>query len=425
MNILQAGTRASGSGSGRRARTVSPGEIAIIVVVTLISMRMWVYSPRAASGVWKAAWYAPYFSGVVLTFFWFLEHRKPGRRTILITGSDALAMGMLLTAVGLAGLWSGRGWENPQAAAALVACYAPFLFRVRTSGRAWSAGALAIIAVALGVSLVRSGTGGLGDFDVVTGQARTETDWSFDTGAIALAAVIKGEWGLVAAALFSTTVGLKRGALIAVAIAVGAWMLARRMPWLQRGACVAGAYAAGLVIFTVAYEDLSIRFVDTIAPFVGGIESPNAFLSGRLIMYKVVMDAFYSLPWEARMFGAGHGAAKELFWYGVAHPHNDYVRILYEYGIIGSILLSTAFAGWLRGVRGASVVALFHVIILGSNNNLLYVDFAVTLWLVRNALWAPENRRKGRRRQAGQEKLARWPDGLPEAARHGTGKAIV
>lgn len=61
--------------------------------------------------------------------------------------------------------------------------------------------------------------------------------------------------------------------------------------------------------------------------------------SGRIDIYQTVWEAFQKKNWENQLFGAGHNAVRNklnIKSYEIAlSAHNDFLEILYDYGIIG------------------------------------------------------------------------------------------
>jgi O-antigen ligase len=60
-------------------------------------------------------------------------------------------------------------------------------------------------------------------------------------------------------------------------------------------------------------------------------------VSGRLAFWRVITESFK----EAPIFGKGAGSAQaviDMAFAGIHHPHNDYLRILHDYGLFGMAL---------------------------------------------------------------------------------------
>lgn len=68
------------------------------------------------------------------------------------------------------------------------------------------------------------------------------------------------------------------------------------------------------------------------------IDNPDFRTSGRLYLWKIILEKADERPW----FGYGANASEllvERLTHGaITHPHNDYLRIRYDYGYVGFII---------------------------------------------------------------------------------------
>ncbi|MCX7046019.1 MAG: O-antigen ligase family protein [Candidatus Sumerlaeota bacterium] len=109
--------------------------------------------------------------------------------------------------------------------------------------------------------------------------------------------------------------------------------------------------------------------------------------TGRLNTWKHFLNDAKD-PW----LGAGAGAS---YWYGMkavrlAHPHNEYIRMFYDYGIAGSLLLAVPLMGlwalchrraregpdelrWLYSVSSIGIIIAFLIAL--TDNILMYASF--------------------------------------------------
>lgn len=118
-------------------------------------------------------------------------------------------------------------------------------------------------------------------------------------------------------------------------------------------------------------------------------DNPNFATSGRSTMWPEFTQEIEKKPWF------GHGAnASEIFADivnpGVEHPHNDWLRLLYDYGYLGALLFGLTLLGQVvhgliaaRGCQGlAKLLFLFSVssflvlsVFMLSDNIVLYAAF--------------------------------------------------
>jgi O-antigen ligase len=167
---------------------------------------------------------------------------------------------------------------------------------------------------------------------------------------------------VVAAAVLLTLLSLSRSAFAAQLVLVAlAWFDLRNFRgWLT-------AIGAGVVVLAIAiaavflYAPLHHRFFHGDTAQVGGF---SLNVTGR--------DALWSANWgwfkERPVIGHGAGSSDTLTnslpFHGAGHPHNDYLRILVDYGIVGFVIWITAYLALLRltwkrwqAVRGTRVFA--------------------------------------------------------------------
>lgn len=141
-------------------------------------------------------------------------------------------------------------------------------------------------------------------------------------------------------------VALARTAFV---VGVGLFVLAqvqpkKRLGWLKPA--IWGVIAFGLLVLLIlTYEPLRSRFFEYDASWsIGGVAIN---VMGRGTMWSVTWSSFCEAPW----FGKGPGSAAETVSLAaptMTHPHNDYLRLLHDYGIIGFGLWMIAILRLLR-----------------------------------------------------------------------------
>jgi hypothetical protein len=182
--------------------------------------------------------------------------------------------------------------------------------------------------------------------------------WFLGAGAVGR----RWAYWVVAAAVLLTLLSLSRSAFAAQLVLVGlAWLDLRNFRgWLK--AIGAAAVVIAIAIAAVfLYAPLHHRFFHGDTANVGGF---SLNVTGR--------DALWSANWgwfkQRPLIGHGAGASDRLTnalpFHGAGHPHNDYLRILVDYGIIGFVLWVAAYLALLRltwkrwqAVRGTRVYA--------------------------------------------------------------------
>jgi O-antigen ligase len=167
---------------------------------------------------------------------------------------------------------------------------------------------------------------------------------------------------VVVFAIGLTVLSLSRSALAAefALVALARLNLRNFRGWIIAAGAVTGTLAVALAAVFL-YAPLHHRF------FHGDTQNVGSFsinVTGR--------DALWSANWgwfkEKPLIGFGAGASDRMTaalpGRGAGHPHNDYLRILVDYGLVGFVLWMSAYLSLLRltwkrwqAVRGTNVYA--------------------------------------------------------------------
>jgi O-antigen ligase len=143
---------------------------------------------------------------------------------------------------------------------------------------------------------------------------------------------------------------MSRMALVAGTLMVPLAVLVRgdRKALLQTvvvGAVFGGALAAGIMFYQPMYDRF---FKEDASLQVGGV-AINA--TGRTVVWERIWNSYLNHP----IFGQGAGSTGPFINIeGMDHPHNDYLRILHDYGLVGLALLLAGFTAiGFRMLQGA------------------------------------------------------------------------
>jgi hypothetical protein len=89
--------------------------------------------------------------------------------------------------------------------------------------------------------------------------------------------------------------------------------------------------------------------------------------------------AMNARPFAESIFGSGPGSADRfasIVSGGVlTQPHNDWMKILYDYGIVGSLVMTTFLALMFSTSAIAAVIALTSAIMMCTDNVLIYLFY--------------------------------------------------
>ncbi|GHH81451.1 O-antigen ligase family protein [Streptomyces capitiformicae] len=116
---------------------------------------------------------------------------------------------------------------------------------------------------------------------------------------------------------------------------------------LIRLAALAGVMSYAAVRLITEFQPLRNRFVENDNEAVGGVVIGS---SGRSQMWEITWNSIKESPW----LGHGIGDAQQLISDNIpllTHPHNDYLRLWNDLGVIGLVLWVSAVFLLMRGAR--------------------------------------------------------------------------
>jgi hypothetical protein len=191
-------------------------------------------------------------------------------------------------------------------------------------------------------------------------------------------------------ALVMSLLGGKRVGVAAILVGVVAATLFRNVPVLQqrRGRFVAllGALAIINVVATnlIAISEYVHRSLDV------GVNIEEVML-GRYAIGSEMNDAMTTRPLGEALFGSGPGTADDLASLvsdGVlTQPHNDWMKLLYDYGIVGSWMIITFMALVFSTSATGAVIAIAGATLMTTDNVVIYLfyQFPAALMLAYSA----------------------------------------
>ena len=270
-------------------------------------------------------------------------------------------------------LWAGVSFVGTQTATVLAAffgCMCMASVAVRSErGQQVLARALTtmtFIAVGLyGLAILSSGFGGAGlvsprafalmavvGLAWILAQTRYSSRWMILCVLAVLGAVL----------LSLSRIGFVTALLLVPLAAMGSKGITTRLRSIAV-VCIVGT--AFLFVFNnvAAFRD---RFTEGDVKPVGNV---YVSVSGRFSVWPVIWSSFWESPW----IGHGAGSAGELtdraFQGSLGHPHNDYLRLLHDFGVVGlsvwiagiAIAIRSSYRAWKRSDRARAPAARFHL----------------------------------------------------------------
>ena len=325
---------------------------------------------------------------------WILWGLTPAITGRVLTATFALGPYLLWGCVSLA--WSPAIVSGVQNLAVISAFWGALLLCARESGRSREfrnkvqraftrATTLATFLYCLGLVMVRFGftpilsARGFALFALL-GMACFLGAWRYDS-----------KLALLWAVLLTALIGFSLSRM-AFAVALALYPLAQRPSRGLREVARIIVWVSLVVTvgyFSITYaEPLHMRFFSgDMSLDLGGIRL-NA--SGRTGFWRAMVNSYM----ESWLLGKGAGSSEALMqrsFVDIGHPHNDYLRILHDYGLVGLVLWLSAMGmlfwhvvrAWLRADKLNSSEAALHLsaflilvvvsLTMTSDNTLIYI----------------------------------------------------
>jgi O-antigen ligase len=148
-------------------------------------------------------------------------------------------------------------------------------------------------------------------------------------------------------------VSLSRMALAASVLVIWLSQLAPGSARARWKFTIVGTLLIGVCLVGITrYEPLRDRFFEGDVSLKLGAVTINGM--GRVAMWRATLESAATSP----IVGHGAGSAAEIInsRFNLGHPHNDYLRVLHDYGLVGLVLWIFALAhlGW--GARKGWIV---------------------------------------------------------------------
>lgn len=212
-----------------------------------------------------------------------------------------------------------------------------------------------------------------------TSRSAAEASVGLAIPLVALLALYRGKWSAALLAVLAMTLMYKRialgGFLFASALyACFALLRAGRFPVLAGTVLIALLFAVGLNTHWV------FHWISDIVRDMGIFVSPNQLSAGRYAMElnfrAAILDQYNA--WQF-VFGGGPGSSTRFFdfyaqYIDSAFPlmHNDYLRIVSEYGVFGAAIAMFLMFGAVASGPLAGLLILYIVICFLTDNVLTY-----------------------------------------------------
>ncbi len=156
-------------------------------------------------------------------------------------------------------------------------------------------------------------------------------------------------WWIVGALV--PVVGLTRGPLVACALTLPLTLVPMR-PLIRMGLLIAIG-AAGLALFHTERVQQRMFYSGEGTLLDMRLDNPDFQTSGRAYIIEEMKAAIPEAPW----FGHGANASQEMLGEiaeGLEHPHNDWLRLAYDYGYVGMVVFALTMLAQMWHARRAA-----------------------------------------------------------------------
>jgi len=217
----------------------------------------------------------------------------------------------------------------------------------------------------------------LSSISILYSSSFTESNIALCSGGFVLYFIARKKWKMFILSLLVSVLFFKRIVILAIVVTILIYLILFRLRIMEsrkiRFALVFLSFVAGMVV-AVNYD----RIVGPISVKLG--LSDNILTMGRTIWWSAIKSELYSSHTLELFFGHGIGSAADFMNknFRVEHPHSDYFRILFDIGVMGSVLLFTCLSAVLSRTMYGSLIALYLAVIMLTDNIIVYTGY---LWV--------------------------------------------
>jgi len=200
-----------------------------------------------------------------------------------------------------------------------------------------------------------------------------------------------GAWPEFLLALVMSLLGGKRIGVIAILVGLVALFLFRRAAALKEKRNRFIALLVGLAVINIAASNL-LSISEYLYQTLHITVHIEEIMLGRHAIAVEMAHNIDSRPLVASLIGYGPGSANALATLvsdgTLSEPHNDWLKILYDYGILGSSIITIFIALVFSSSTTGAVIALTNAIMMTTDNVVIYLyyQFPIVLMLAYSAM---------------------------------------
>ena len=233
---------------------------------------------------------------------------------------------------------------------------------------------LGLAALAIGLIVEATTEGVAEEVNLFGSNGILESTLAFPLGVIALYYLHFGRWGRALAAGVLLFLAFKRITFVAVVLAVGFDIVIARYARLATARAVA---LLGVLTFSVAAL-FSTQLFELVSNMLQ-LErtSADSISLGRYNIATMLWQELLAGSPIRWMLGSGPGAADALVTahFQLVNPHNDWLKILFDYGVVGFIAMHVVLYRILAEHRLSLMLYIYGAVVMMTDNILIYMFY--------------------------------------------------
>lgn len=234
---------------------------------------------------------------------------------------------------------------------------------------------MAILAAAM---LVEAATEGIGDsINLFGSEGILESTLAFPIGLILIYYLHHRQFTRALIAAVWLFLAFKRITFLGVALAIGFDIVIASMVRLGKARAI-----AFLIVLTLSLVSLfSLQIFELVADFLHiQNTSANSISLGRYEMAQKLWGQLWGNSWSAWLVGWGPASADTLLTLKMGtptanNPHNDWLKILFDYGIVGFIAIHGILLRNLTENRLGILLYLYSAVVMMTDNIFIYMFY--------------------------------------------------
>lgn len=230
--------------------------------------------------------------------------------------------------------------------------------------------------------------------DLFASRSFSEYDMGLFFGLFFLWFLYRKDWAGTAIALFILILVSKRAVFLGLVLPVFWWLISDRLPALRQPSVRQGVMLSVYALLLV----FSFFVVDALTAFVHGYLGRadiqiDHLLNGRAFVLEFTTFSYTHSDWFSKLFGHGAGQLdasislyRPVFWAKYypepSNPHNDFLKILFDYGLAGTVGFAVWMTRWFSRNRIGTLLFLYTLVLFFFDNSLIHLYYNLIAMII-------------------------------------------